>query len=489
MNTFARLATCLGLSSAVVMPMPETVRAQTTDAVFVHGAMQSGHEWQFIVPDLEANHPLLGYAPTLTSDQTYDVQATQLAQRLSTTYPGQSDVAAITHSNGGVVLRKYLQNTSSPVVDRHLSLGSPHRGAYLAQAILDGTLPYWALNLAWEITSTVGWFAFNDDIDWPTLWFGGTPGPIIELLSSDFYDFLVLGLPLAFKDELGFLAVSKFGGPTTALVAQMSPFSSTFAQLNSSASLAAEAAALSGGRVSISTSFEPSLAPYMAVTGNQSFGRFKALAWENVRQDLAIFAYDAYFYYLGHANPQLSGNAYKWWDLWFALSLIPSDWEYFVGSGGLGQHDGIVPWVSSAHPGSTANYELPYVQTWVHHYEQQDDVPNHNNDTFRILMSNAIDADLGIEFPPPPPPPLASSISGPTSVRPGEACAWSAVTSGGLGPYSYQWSGVLSGSASQFLGSVPQSGWLNLTVTSADQQQASSQVYVSVSGSAPECVF
>lgn len=88
-------------------------------------------------------------------------------------------------------------------------------------------------------------------------------------------------------------------------------------------------------------------------------------------------------------------------------------------------------------------------------------------------------AALGIER-------LAASIFGPSEVAPDQSCTWYATVGGGVSPYTYRWSGVLSGTASEVSGSVSSSGWLYLDVTSADGQQASDEMFITVTSAALE---
>jgi len=87
-----------------------------------------------------------------------------------------------------------------------------------------------------------------------------------------------------------------------------------------------------------------------------------------------------------------------------------------------------------------------------------------------------------------PPPPLNVSIGGPSEIQPGSWCHWWASVYGGQEPYTYQWSGVLSGTSSEVYG-APGTGWLYLTVTSADGQGDGAQLYITESWSAPSCGF
>lgn len=87
----------------------------------------------------------------------------------------------------------------------------------------------------------------------------------------------------------------------------------------------------------------------------------------------------------------------------------------------------------------------------------------------------------------PPPPPLSAEIMGPFEVPPGQSCSWQAVVTGGSPPYTYQWSGALSGTSISVSGSVGSSGYLYLTVTDSSQDQEDDQFYVLVDPGA-ECL-
>ena len=82
---------------------------------------------------------------------------------------------------------------------------------------------------------------------------------------------------------------------------------------------------------------------------------------------------------------------------------------------------------------------------------------------------------------------LTANISGPDEVQPIQFCSWSASVSGGLQPYTYSWSGVLSGSASDIMSLVSESGWLNLTVTDDANSQVNTSKFITVDFQAPEC--
>lgn len=90
------------------------------------------------------------------------------------------------------------------------------------------------------------------------------------------------------------------------------------------------------------------------------------------------------------------------------------------------------------------------------------------------------------ELPPPPPPPsLSVTINGPSQVESNWFCEWTSTVSGGTPPYSYSWSGVLSGSGSTVFGNVSSSGQLLLSVTDAGSASGSDSHTITVQGSAP----
>lgn len=95
--------------------------------------------------------------------------------------------------------------------------------------------------------------------------------------------------------------------------------------------------------------------------------------------------------------------------------------------------------------------------------------------------------DFGVVTTYPPPPPLSVSISGPSRVKPNQACGWWANPTGGVPPYSYSWvpSGTMDGN--EVIESFSASGTLTAWVSDAAGQQASKAQAITVSQSAPNC--
>lgn len=112
-----------------------------------------------------------------------------------------------------------------------------------------------------------------------------------------------------------------------------------------------------------------------------------------------------------------------------------------------------------------------------------------DNDNGRFSDWASIQTDLGsMSIYDPPPPPLGASIGGNNLVPEYAYCTWQGSGSGGTPPYSFSWSGVLSGSGTNISGTVHSSGWLYLTVTDAASNTAGAQMYITVDEHADECV-
>ncbi len=85
--------------------------------------------------------------------------------------------------------------------------------------------------------------------------------------------------------------------------------------------------------------------------------------------------------------------------------------------------------------------------------------------------------------------PLDVRISGPAQVQPGQYCTWNAVVTGGVSPYSYQWSGLVSGSGPSVSATLWTSGQIRVDVTDTEDQQTNDVISVTVTWNAPDCLF
>lgn len=120
----------------------------------------------------------------------------------------------------------------------------------------------------------------------------------------------------------------------------------------------------------------------------------------------------------------------------------------------------------------------------------EDDEGDYCTTNCRYYLANwsQINYHLGRYFNAAPAPPLTATIGGPNEVPEDEYCTWQGFGNGGTPPYSYSWSGVLSGSGMNKSGTVNSSGWLYLTVTDAAAATANTQLYVTVDENAGACL-
>jgi len=430
-NRLGIAAVRAALALIVATVAPATVRAQEREkVVFVHGLNQDGNAWYWLAGDLAARHPVTPLKPTLGSFSHYADQASVLSSYL--TSEQVNNIAALSHSNGGVVVREYARLTPSPRVNRHLSLGTPHRGAELAWNVGSGNLLWWAGDIGYRILDPV-WTYRGADPDWQWLWFDYGSALYLESAAWLIWEGLTEVLP-AGLEILG-LPTSWF----PYVLEDMPPFSETFYYLNHSSTLAQEAQRIPIARVSISTQYMPELAPWRAAAAATGGGSFDALYLWYVQQDLINLAWDAYYYYWFHPNWELSSNAYKWQDMAWALMTIQADWQVFIGST-WGHNDGIVPWSSSDYPGgSVAPRRVTLTDGPVWHGDQLAPVSNPDADAFRVAISDAVSQHLNISYPPPPPTCTVTSMSGPYSAWPYEWVTVGVNTAGCATPVTYSW--------------------------------------------------
>jgi hypothetical protein len=78
-----------------------------------------------------------------------------------------------------------------------------------------------------------------------------------------------------------------------------------------------------------------------------------------------------------------------------------------------------------------------------------------------------------------------ASVNGPTSMGEDLFCVWTASVSGGITPFSYTWTGILTGNGSSVSGVPSSSGWLYLEVEDYMGRTDSYSHYVSVTSGGP----
>ncbi len=84
--------------------------------------------------------------------------------------------------------------------------------------------------------------------------------------------------------------------------------------------------------------------------------------------------------------------------------------------------------------------------------------------------------------------PLSASITQLDIVPEDTWCEWDAIVSGGTLPYTYEWSGLFTGTGESVGGVVPEEGGtLYLTVTDADDDESSDQIFIEVDPEPLDC--
>lgn len=123
-----------------ILALQAPLRAQQSDVVFLHGLGSAPGVWSATVDRLDDRLSMRPFLPTLNWRLHYEVQAAQAQQQIGAAVSG--DVAALGHSNGGIVARTWSKYRD---VGSLVTLGSPNQGAPFVDHIFD-------------------WFTFADDI-------------------------------------------------------------------------------------------------------------------------------------------------------------------------------------------------------------------------------------------------------------------------------------------------------------------------------------
>jgi len=388
--------------------------AQDRPVVFVHGLMGSGVGWQPAADYLRSGWKIFDIRPTIGWTQTEENQAASLHAAL-----GYTGVAAVSHSNGGIVTRQYARGFgASTRVNQHLAIGSLHRGAPLAANVRNGNVPLYG---GWLANAVVEPFAFYDTED-PDFHF---------IIPPVLYDLFYFWYNLASVYAQGVAALG-FPVPSIAnppVLAQMDPSSSLITALNSSSNLTAEAARFPQ-RVGIATAMSPEdiVARLWCGSGCRE-GRIA----------LEYYALLMYTYYQDHPDLWLRSHAYLWERLFWAMYDFNVVWHYFIGSlisydgfqAVVQAQDGILPWSTQTYINGTRQINIGDKEI-MHFYQRVDP---------RVWQSieDVFGANFGLVRRPPPPP-LVATISGPSPIAAKGTYTWEAMPSGGVGGYTYQWS-------------------------------------------------
>ncbi len=146
------------ICATVIAASSSAAQVPARDVVFVHGLTQTGNSWNAMKPALDAQLHIASQAPSLSWQYGYAVQADQLAAHLGY----RTNVIAVSHSNGGVVTRRYLTAGTTARVGGHVSLGSPHHGAQLAASAHSGAIDAWLTTLLTSVAQPIFFYGQND---------------------------------------------------------------------------------------------------------------------------------------------------------------------------------------------------------------------------------------------------------------------------------------------------------------------------------------
>jgi hypothetical protein len=415
-----RLRRGLAVFCALGFPLATTVaQAQDQDVVFVHGLTQSGAFLSNFGALMQSQLQLQARTPTLGWQKSYSDQAAALHAALA----GASAAAAVSHSNGGVVVREYVrQYGANASINRHVTVGTPHRGATLAYATLNGAISTYGNELFSAIATTINFYAIEDP-DWPFLLvtpFVTKPAGALAWLFQRFG--LLVGAH-------GYIPPSISPVP---VLPQLVPGSSALTTLNASSNLAAEASRVTP-RVSISTAADFRRLPFALFTSDWT-------AWENTRRGLMFWSLVMYAHYADHPDPWLASNAGRWSNLFLWLYDLPAAWQLFIGALVdydrfnivLKGNDGMLTWETTDYPNATRTTRL--LTEHIAHPEQMSRLT-----VFSEVRRTLVD-DFGIPFRGSgSATPLATQITGPTAIQPLATCSWVANPAGGTPPYTYLW--------------------------------------------------
>jgi hypothetical protein len=334
-------------------------------------------------------------------------------------------VASVSHSNGGVVVRHYLNTYGRDArVNRHLSIGSLHQGSRLAANVLNGAVFAWGFYIAESIRNPFSFYRFADP-DFPDL-----PAILIEGSAAAFAaGFGTMGIAMELLGyDLGW-----------DVLAQMPPGAETFTSINSATGVQNEAARTTA-RVSLATKVNPLRMPAQLISLDPAL-------FEGIRFALMNVAAAMYYYYYHHPDLGLAGNAYRWERMFWALYDINAVWQNAIGAlisyrrfdMEWISNDGVVHWFTSRYPNATRVMERATPE--INHLEQL------SRTETRTDVANVVSANFGIAVRGlgggggggGGSQALAADIAGPTAIAPSAVCSWTAGAWGGTSPYTYEW--------------------------------------------------
>jgi pimeloyl-ACP methyl ester carboxylesterase len=410
-----------------------TAAAQDTALVMVHGINSNETTWSFAASQLQWQLRVVPVLPGLNWLRSEPEQASQLASILDgdghTSNPARR-MPFVGHSNGGLVSREYSR--SGGRLSHAVTVGTPHRGAFLANAFLAGYVTDYAAYLINSVYDPLDFYATQDP---------ATPGilqaaNVVGSYLVSWADAILYNMCPAY----GMCWLNYIGGTLAPVAFALAENSTATQTLNTESNLTREANDILG-RVGLWTALDPENAVFHVLTPES------ANEWSAVRfaaMGAYFYAYDHYRY---HEDWVLRYYADLW--LWGVVALVDmdADWQELTGNllhyyseidtyhgyvytfMTVRWNDGIVPYTSAEYPGGISQQVVGNIA----HGRQ-------TSSAFVVDKVREVLVNFGI--PPreyqPPPPSNSVSIHGPYAMRPGNSCYWNASTD--IASATFEWS-------------------------------------------------
>lgn len=466
-------AAILAGSLLTVIVRPASAQFLYDHTTFLHGFYSSGAIWTNTYPALGGQSPVnyltqrvnLGNPDTPTLDYNQDY-ATQLGAFTSHLRSLGGQGVLVGHSLGGEEVRStYLFNSDlQPHISGIITVATPHQGTWLAN---NSTAAAHFFTDVQRRVDDGGRAAKGVAILWVTLFaavvtavFHVSPNIITPLYAG--IALFILAYPA--NTDLGLDQLYQLLGKPT--IQDMAVGSATVNSLNANTT----DAAIPRANVYATLPSFRNAAIYVKAQFSSDPDGTAASTIHQRDKGMSIFRackVAGYVIIVGSFNARRCSFAAK------ALGRVDDEWMGFVN--GYDSHgrpravpfDGVVSNENSHYPSpSGLSYDADVLG------------PNHENVYSRTDGLNTISQAMyaiGMQ-----PAALTATIFGPSSLNQNYSAEWQARVVGGRSPYSYQWSGILSGNTEAVAGSPQSSGLLYLDVWSNDGQHVRTSLYVSI---------
>ena len=417
--------------------------AQDTALVMLHGFNSDGGTWANAASFLRDRLQVTAVRPSLNWVRSEAEQADSLARFLNTnalTSNPARRMPFVAHSNGGLVSREYSRLGGR--LSNLVTVATPHRGVFLANAFLAGMVTDYMGYLLNTLYNPIGYYGTHD----PAI-------PSVLQLAFQQGDLMIDWTAAMLWNVCANAAACRLAtGELAPVVIDLAEQSQATQTLNTGSNLDREAQAIAG-RVGLWTLLHPQNAHFRMLTPDD------ADTWIVIRE-LAILGYFyAYDHYRYHEDFAFQYNS----DLWllgiYAMVDMDADWQLLTGNlitymRGFDEYngiiyttleaqwsDGLVSYLSAEYPGGFSERVLGNIA----HVRQTGSAE---------VASKVRDHLAGFGIPPreypPPTPSNVVNMHGPSAMRPGNSCYWNASTD--MASPSFEWSvnGAVAGSGPDF---------------------------------------